>query len=83
MATPTPNKIPTPAPVVGPKDTIVPAGKTVVLVDDNKNVTLLKSTDKQIRIFTQWSVNIYADQPTALADITAKGWKYTPPSPTK
>ena len=56
---------PIPKPIVptqaGPKDYEVPAGKTVVLVDDKNNVILLKSVDKQIRIFTQWNVNIYPD----------------------
>ena len=58
-----------------------PAGKVVVLVDTTQTpnaVTLYKVAVKPIRVFTAWSVNIYADEATAKADIAAKGWKYTP-----
>ena len=83
------NKLPTPpAPETGvPRDTTIPAGKVVVLVDTTQTpnaVTLYKVAVKPIRVFTAWSVNIYADEATAKADIAAKGWKYTPTeAPTK
>ncbi len=93
MADPTPNSnpvpvkaIPKPVPPparVGPLSYSIPAGKTVVLVNDKNVVTMVNSPVEDIRIFTQWSVNMYADQATAMADITAKGWTYKPPSPTK
>ena len=95
MADPTPNPNPVPVPVkaipkpvppparVGPLSYSIAAGKTVVFVNDKNVVTMINSPVEDIRIFTQWSVNTYADQATALADITAKGWTYKPPSPTK
>jgi len=62
-----------------PKDIILPAGKTCVLVD-NGSVMLLKDApaDKPTRIFTAWDATIYNTNASALADIKVKGWKYTP-----
>ena len=77
-----PKPVPPPA-RVGPLSYSIAAGKTVVLVNDKNVVTMVNSPVEDIRIFTQWSVNTYADKATAMADITAKGWTYTPPSPTK
>ena len=71
-----------PKPIVsaqtGPKDYQIPAGKTAMLVDNNKNVVFLKSTDKEIRIFTQWTLNVYDDNASALADIEKNKWTYNP-----
>jgi len=82
MATPTPaspNTTPPPAAPAGPKDLTIPAGKVLVLVDTASNaVTLYKVCTKATRVFTAWAINQYADEATAKADITAKGWKYTP-----
>ena len=74
-----------PKPVVpaqtGPKDYEIPAGKTVVLVDSKNNVTLVKSVVSDIRIFTQWNVNLYPDLTTAETAITTNKWNYTPQKP--
>jgi hypothetical protein len=84
MATPTPaspNTTPPPAAPAGPKDLTIPAGKVLVLVDTTANaVTLYKVCTKATRVFTAWSINQYADEATAKADITAKGWKFTAPA---
>lgn len=64
----------------GPRDVSIPSGKTVVLVNDSNVVTMCKSFIYATRIFTSWTINVYPDMPTALADITAKGWKYTAPA---
>ena len=72
-----------------PKDIILPAGKTCVLVDAG-SVMLLKDAhaDKPTRIFTAWDATIYDTNALALEDIKAKGWKYnsapaTPKPPIK
>jgi len=85
MATPTPastpNTTPPPAAPAGPKDVTIPAGKVLVLVDTTANaVTLYKVCTKATRVFTAWSINQYADEATAKADIAAKGWKFTAPA---
>jgi len=65
-------------PAIVAKDTTIPAGKTFLLLNGTK-VELLKSVTAEMRVYTNWTVYTYADQPTALADITAKGWSYTAP----
>jgi hypothetical protein len=64
--------------MANPYDLILPAGKTCVLVDAG-TVMLLKDApaDKPTRIFTAWASTIYDTNAAALADIKAKGWKYT------
>jgi len=50
-------------------------------VDTTANaVTLYKVCTKATRVFTAWSINQYADEATAKADIAAKGWKFTAPA---
>jgi hypothetical protein len=50
-------------------------------VDTTANaVTLYKVCTKATRVFTAWAINQYADEATAKADITAKGWKFTAPA---
>jgi len=72
---------PPPAAPAGPKDVTIPAGKVLVLVDTTANaVTLYKVCTKATRVFTAWSINQYADEATAKADIAAKGWKFTAPA---
>ena len=79
MATPTPSNLPKPPVQTGPRDYFVEANQTFALVNDKNVVCLLKTTPTKIRIFTDWSVYLYADQAAALADIKAKGWTYNPP----
>jgi hypothetical protein len=77
MATPTPP----PAAPAGPKDLTIKAGKVMVLVNTATNaVTIYKVCTHDTRVFTSWSINQYADEATAKADIAAKGWKFTPPA---
>ena len=93
MSDPTPNSnpvpvkaIPKPVPPparVGPLSYSIPAGKTVVLVNDKNVVTMVNSPVEDIRIFTQWTVNTYPDLATAQAAITANKWTYTPPPASK
>jgi hypothetical protein len=84
MATPTPastpNTTPPPAAPAGPKDLTIKAGKVMVLVDASNSVMIYKVCTHDTRIFTSWSINQYADEATAKADIAAKGWKFTPPA---
>ena len=83
MATTPAPTIPKPAtpPAGVPRDVTISAGKVLVLVDTTQTpnlVALYKVCTKAVRVFTAYSINEYADEASAQADIKAKGWKYVP-----
>jgi len=77
MANPIPTsfKIPVPNPPApsGPVSVVIPAGKTVLLLNGT-NVVLLKSMSARTVVWTGWTVKTYDDMASAEADIAANKW---------
>jgi len=84
MATPPPpppkKPLLPPQAVSGIRDYKIPAGQTVVVVNEKNVVTMFKSVVADFRIFTQWTVNLYPDETTAQTAITTNKWIYNPPT---